>query len=152
MELREERRCSGGNENHDGGGALDGPTKLVCFKDKGGAEEDKCKEEGCPLSLVRLVLLSMANDGYFGNKDNNVSHHRAMLSTPSRPPPLSPPLLPNSPSRGFVDVVVDDPKGCHDKLQWHGGDIFCCLPFPAAPRPPPSISMTTEGMSLPPPM
>ena len=58
-----------------GGEALDGPRKLVRFKDKGGAEEDKCKEEGCPSSLVRSVLLSVANDGYFGNKYNNVSHH-----------------------------------------------------------------------------
>jgi hypothetical protein len=46
-----------------GGGALDGPRKLVCFKNKGGAEEDKCKKEGCPLSLVRLVLLCMDDDG-----------------------------------------------------------------------------------------
>ncbi len=66
---------------------LDGPRKLVRFKDEGGAEEDECKEEGCPPSLVRLVFLSVDNDGYFGNKDNDASHHRAMLSTPSRPPP-----------------------------------------------------------------
>jgi hypothetical protein len=77
MELREEQHCGGGNENHNGGGALDGPRKLVCFKDKGGAEEDKCKEEGCPPSLVRLVLLSVDNDGYFGNEYNDMSHHRA---------------------------------------------------------------------------
>jgi hypothetical protein len=91
MELREEQRCGGGNENHNGGGALDGPRKLVCFKDKGGAEEDECKEEGCPRSLVRLVLLSMDNDGYFGNKDDDVSHHRAMSSMPLRLSPLPPP-------------------------------------------------------------
>ncbi len=47
---------------------------------------------GCPLSLVRLVLVSVDNDGYFGNEDNNVSHHWATLLMPSRPPPL--PLLP----------------------------------------------------------
>ena len=76
MELREEQHCGGGYENHDGGEALDGPRKPVCFKDKGGAEEDECEEEGCPLSLVRLVLLSVDDDGYFGNKDNNASHHR----------------------------------------------------------------------------
>jgi hypothetical protein len=69
MELREEQRCGGGNENHNGGGALDGPRKSVCFKDKGGAEEDECKEEGCPPSLVRSVLLSTADDGYFGNEE-----------------------------------------------------------------------------------
>ncbi len=74
---------------------MDGPRKSVCFKDKGGAEEDECKEEGCPPSLVRLVLLSVDNDGYFGNEDNNVSHHRAMSSTPSRPPPLPPPPPPH---------------------------------------------------------
>jgi hypothetical protein len=72
---------------------LDGPRKLVCFKDKGGAEEDECKEEGCPPSLVRSVLLSVDGDGYFGNEDNNVSHHWETLLMPSRPPPL-PPLLP----------------------------------------------------------
>jgi hypothetical protein len=92
MELREEQRCGSGNENHDGGGALDGPRKLVCFKDKGGAEEDECKDKGCPPSLVRLVLLSMDENGYFGNKDNDVSHHWAMLLTPLRLPPLPPPL------------------------------------------------------------
>jgi hypothetical protein len=91
MELREEQRCGGGNENHDGGG-VDGPRKLVCFKDKDGAEEDKCEEVGCPPSLVRSVLLSVANNGYFGNEDNNVSHHRAMSSMP-----LQTPLLPSLP-------------------------------------------------------
>jgi hypothetical protein len=78
-----------------GGGALDRPRKLVCFKDKGGVEEDECKEEGCPPSLVRLVLLSVANNGYFGNKDNNVSHHWATLLMPLRPPPLPPPPPPH---------------------------------------------------------
>jgi hypothetical protein len=91
MELREEGRCGGSNENHDRWGALDGPRKLVRFKDEGGAEEDKCKEEGCPPSLVRLVLLSMNDDGYFGNKDNDASHHRATPLMPSRLPPLPPP-------------------------------------------------------------
>jgi hypothetical protein len=78
-----------------GGGALDGPRKAVCFKDKGGAEEDECKEEGCPPSLVRSVLLSMDDDGYFGNEDNDVSHHWAVLSTPSWPSPLPPPPPPH---------------------------------------------------------
>jgi hypothetical protein len=72
-------------------GALDRPRKLVHFKDEGGAEEDKCKEEGYPPSLVRSVLLSVDNDGYFGNEDNNGSHHWATLLTPLRPPPLPPP-------------------------------------------------------------
>ncbi len=75
---------------------MDEPRKLVRFKDEGGAEEDECEEEGCPPSLVRSVLLSVEDDGYFGNKDNNASHHRATLSTPSRPPPLTP-LLPPHP-------------------------------------------------------
>jgi hypothetical protein len=75
MELREEQRRGSGDENHNRWGALDGPRKSVRFKDKGGAEEDKCEEEGCPPSLVRSVLLSVDDDGYFGNKDNNVSHH-----------------------------------------------------------------------------
>jgi hypothetical protein len=95
MELREEQHWGGGDENHNGWGALDGPRKLVRFKDKGGAEEDKCKEEGCPPSLVRLVLLSVDVDGYFGNKDIDASHHWAMLSTPSRLPPLPPPPPPH---------------------------------------------------------
>ncbi len=69
---------------------MDGPR--VCFKDKGGAEEDECREEGCPPSLVRRVLLSMDNNGYFGNKDNNVSHHWATSLMPLRPSPLPPPL------------------------------------------------------------
>jgi hypothetical protein len=93
MELREEQRCGGSDKNHNGWGALDGPRKLVRFKDEGGAEEDKCKEEVCPPSLVRLVLLSMDNDGYFGNEDNDASHHRATSLMPSRPPPLPPPPL-----------------------------------------------------------
>ncbi len=96
MELREEQRCGGGDENHNGWGVLDGPRKSVRFKDEGRAEEDECKEEGCPPSLVRLVLLSMDNDGYFVNKDNDVSHHWATSSTPSQPPPL-PPLPPPHP-------------------------------------------------------
>ncbi len=95
MELREERRCGGGEENHNRWGALDGPRKSVRFKNKGGAEEDECEEEGCPPTLVRLVLLSVDDDGYFGNKDNNVSHHRARSSTPSRLPPLPPPPPPH---------------------------------------------------------
>jgi hypothetical protein len=82
MELREEQHRGGGDENHDGWGALDGPRKLVRFKDEGGAEEDKCKEEGCPLSLVRLVLLNVDDNGYFGNKDNNASHHWVTPLTP----------------------------------------------------------------------
>jgi hypothetical protein len=91
MESREEQRCSGGDENHNGWGALDWPRKSVHFKDEGGAEEDKCEEEGRPPSLVRSVLLSMDNDGYFGNEDNNASHHWETSLTPSRPPPLPPP-------------------------------------------------------------
>jgi hypothetical protein len=95
MELREEQRCGGSDENHDGWGALDRPRKLVRFKDEGGAEEDECKEEGCPLSLVRSVLLSVDNNGYFGNEDNNASHHWATLLMPLRPPPLPPPPPPH---------------------------------------------------------
>ncbi len=76
MELREEQRCGSSDENHDGWGALSRPRKSVRFKDKGGAEEDKCEEEeGCPPSLVRSVLISMDNDGYFDNEDNDASHH-----------------------------------------------------------------------------
>ncbi len=85
MELREEQRPGSGEGNHNGWGVLDGPRKLVCFKDEGGAEEDECKEEGCPPSLVRLVLLSVDDNGYFGNEDNNVSHHRATLLMPLQP-------------------------------------------------------------------
>jgi hypothetical protein len=95
MELTEKQCCGGGNENHDRGEALDGPRKLVYFKDKGGVEEDKWKEEGCPPSLVRSVLLSVDNDGYFGNKDKDVSHHWATSSMPSWPPPILPPQPPH---------------------------------------------------------
>ncbi len=56
MELREEQHCGSGDEYHDEWGVLDGPRKSVRFKDEGGAEEDECKEEGCPPSLVRSVL------------------------------------------------------------------------------------------------
>ncbi len=101
-ELREEQRCGSGDENHNGWGALDGSRKLVHFKDEGGAEEDECKEEGCPPSLVRLVLLSMDDDGYFGNEDNNASHHRAMSSMPLRPPPLPPPPPPHPRPADFL--------------------------------------------------
>jgi hypothetical protein len=107
MELREERRRGSGDENHDGWGALDGLRKSVRFKDKGGAEEDKWEEEGYPPSLVRLVLLSMDDNGYFGNKDNDASHHRAMSLTPLRPPP--------PPAAAAADVVVDYPRGCNDE-------------------------------------
>ncbi len=95
MELREEQCRGSGDENQNGWGALDRPRKLVCFKDEGGAEDDECKEEGCPPSLVRSVLLSVDNDGYFGNKDNNASHHWATLSTPLQLPPLPLPPLPH---------------------------------------------------------
>jgi hypothetical protein len=104
MELREEQPCGGGDENHNGWGALDGPRKLVCFKDEGGAEEDKCEEEGCPPSLVRLVLLSVDDNGYFGNEDNNASHHWATLSMPLQPPPL--PLLPPPPHPPPADSLM----------------------------------------------
>jgi hypothetical protein len=95
MELREEQCCGGSDENHNGWGVLDGLRKSVRFKDEGGAEEDQCKEEGCPPSLVRLVLLSVDNNGYFGNKDNNASHHQATLLMPLQPPPLPPPPPPH---------------------------------------------------------
>jgi hypothetical protein len=95
MELRVEQRCGSSDENHDGWGVLDGPRKLVHFKDEGGAEEDECKEEGCPLSLVRSVLLSVDDDSYFGNKDNDVSHHWEMVLMPLWPPPLPPPPPPH---------------------------------------------------------
>ena len=95
MKLREEQRHGRGDENHNGWKALDGPRKLVRFKDEGGAEEDECKEEGCPPSLVRSVLLSVDDDGYFGNEDNDGSHHRATLLTPLRPSPLPPPPPPH---------------------------------------------------------
>jgi hypothetical protein len=95
IELRKEQCRGGGDENLDGWGALDGPRKLVHFKDEGGAEEDECEEEGCPPSLDRLVLLSVDDDGYFGNEDNDPSHHWATSSMPSRPPPLPPPPLPH---------------------------------------------------------
>ncbi len=95
MKLREEQHCGSSDENHDRWGALDGPRKSVHFKDEGGAEEDECKEEGCPPSLVRLVLLSVDENGCFGNEDNNASHNWAMLLMPSRLPPLPPPTLPH---------------------------------------------------------
>jgi hypothetical protein len=122
--LREKQRHGGSDENHDGWEALDGPMKLVHFKDEGGAEEDECKEEGCPPSLVRLVLLSVEDNGYFGNKDNDASHHWASLLTPSWLPPLPPAAAAASPSHRFVDVIVDYPGGCNNEWQWHGGDIF----------------------------
>ncbi len=49
------------------------------FKDKGGAEEDECEEEGCPPSLMRSVLLTVDEDDNFSNEDNDASHHWAML-------------------------------------------------------------------------
>ncbi len=72
---------------------MDRPRKLVRFKDEGGVEEDECKEEDCPPFLVRLVLLSVDDNGYLGNEDTNASHHWVTSSMPLRPPPL-PPLLP----------------------------------------------------------
>ncbi len=66
-------------------------------------EEDECKEEGCPPSLVRLVLLSVDDNGYFGNEDNDVSHHRATLLMSSRMPPLP---LPPPPHLRPVDSSI----------------------------------------------
>jgi hypothetical protein len=37
----------------------------------------------------------MDDNGYFGNKDNNASHHQAMLLMPSQLPPLPPPPPPH---------------------------------------------------------
>jgi hypothetical protein len=71
----------------------------------------------------------------------------AFVATP--PPPTA---ATTSPSRGFVDVVVDYPRGCYNKRRWRGGENFSCPPSPTTPRPPPSILMTTKGTSLPPPM
>jgi hypothetical protein len=66
--------------------------------------------------------------------------------------PSPPAAAATSPTRGFVDVVVDYPRGPHDEWRWCDTDIFSRPPLPATPRPPPSISTTTKGTSLPPPM
>ncbi len=95
-------------------GGVGQAKKSVSFKDKGGAEEDECKEEGCPPSLVRLVLLSVDNDGYFGNEDNNASHHWVMLLMPSRLPPLPPPPPPH-PRPADFSMSLSTTKGCNDK-------------------------------------
>jgi hypothetical protein len=151
MELREEQRRSGSDENHNGWGALDGPRKLVHFKDKGGAEENECEEEGCPLSLVRLVLLSVDGDGYFGNKNNDASHHWGTSLMPLRPPP-SPCCRRCIPVPRICQCCCRLPKRLQRRtaMAWRGQ--FSWPPSPAAPHPPPSISTTTKGTSLPPPM
>jgi hypothetical protein len=54
-----------------------------------------------------------------------VRHHGATSSMPLRPPPPPPPAAAaTSPSCGFVNVVVNYPRGCHDKWQWCGGTFF----------------------------
>ncbi len=117
MELREEQGRGGGDENHKGWGGLAGPCMLVVLMEMGGAEEDECEEEGCPPSLVRLILLSVDDNGYFGNKDNGASHHRATLLMPSWPPPPPAAAATASSSRGFVSVVFDYPRSHNDKRQ-----------------------------------
>jgi hypothetical protein len=151
IELREEQHRSGGDGNHNGWGALDGPRKLVRFKDKGGAEEDKCKAEGCPLSLVRSVLLSRDDDGYFGNEDNDVNHHRATLLTPSQPPPLPPLPPPHScPADSLMSLLTTQEAAMTNR---DGVARAFFSPTVAGRIASSSVHLNeTEGTSLPPPM